>query len=363
MPEQCTFYKAAVITRSNKESRFEVKTLPLPELGPTDVLVKLSISGVCGTDFALASGELGPTCSILGHEGVGRVVKLGSALVETNIRLGQRVGVTWIRDICGECSMCLHDGGETRCAEQVHSGRKVNGTFAEYTVVPQRYLLKIPEDLTDEEVAPILCGGVTSYKALKTCGAVPGQWIAISGAGGGVGALGVMYAKAMGFRVIAIDAGVAKRQCCLELGAELYFDVVKEQNLLASVKKVADGKGAAAVLVAAGNIAAYQSAMGLLGPFGTLVCVGIPPPPQTFGISPIVMIDNGFRIIGSAVGTRGDILEAIDFVRRKVVRPAVMTARLEDLNGIAGLTKSGKVLGKYVITLGDDRKDSDQARV
>jgi propanol-preferring alcohol dehydrogenase len=219
----------------------------------------------------------------------------------------------------------------------------VNGTFAEYTVVPHRYILKLPDGLEDEQIAPILCGGVTSYKALKTCGAVPGQWIAISGAGGGVGALGISFAVAMGYQVIAIDAGSEKRDYCFQLGAHYYIDVKTERNINTTAKRLSGGKGVAAVLVTAGSGAAYQSALDLLGPFGTMVCIGIPPPSQKFSFHPLSFIDNGFRIIGSAVGTRGDILEAIDFVKRRAVVPAVKTARLEDLNKIAKLSMSGNV--------------------
>lgn len=301
------------------------------------------MTGVCGTDIALASGHLGPTCSILGHEGVGEVVQRGSALDEADVRLGQKVGVAWIRDVCGECDMCLQDGGETRCVQQVHSGRKVDGTFSEYTIVSHRYILKLPQGIADEQLAPILCGGVTSYKALKVCGAIPGQWVAISGAGGGVGALGVQFAFAMGYRVVAIDSGPEKGDYCMGLGAHHYVDVKKELKVSESVKQVTDGKGVAAVLVTAGTGAAYQSALDLLGPFGTLVCVGIPPPSQDFKIHPLALIDNGFRIIGSAVGTRGDILEAIEFVRRGTVVPVVKMARMESLADIARLSMSGEV--------------------
>lgn len=329
--------------KQGHEPHFEVQELPLPEPGPNDVLVRLSASGVCGTDFALASGELGPTCPILGHEGIGRVVKLGTSLSEAQVRLGQRVGVAWQRDICGECAMCLHENGETRCYATVQSGRKVDGTFAEYTIVPFRYLMKLPEKLSDEQLAPILCGGLTIYKALKICGATPGTPVAISGAGGGVGALGIQYARAMGFRVIAVDAGEQKREYCLDLGAEAYIDVTQVSDTAAAVKEATDGRGVSAVLVTAGSGAAYQSSLGMLAPFGTLVCIGIPPPSQTMNFHPLSFIDHGYRIIGSAVGTRGDVLEALEFVDRKQVTPIVQTAKLEDLTEIAKKTMSGLV--------------------
>ena len=300
------------------------------------------MTGICGTDFALASGEIGPTKNILGHEGVGRVVKLGSALSSSQIEVGQRVGIAWVRDICGTCAFCTSDGGETRCVEQMNSGRKVDGTFAEYTVVPYRYVLRLPEGPSDELIAPILCGGVTIYKALKICDAHGGQWVAIPGAGGGVGALGIQYARAMGFRVVAIDMGEDKREFCMKSGAEVYINLTKEDPG-AAVRAATRSRGAQAVLVTAGSGRAYQDALGMLAPFGTLVCIGIPPPSQHVHFHPLTFIDNGYKIIGSAVGTRGDILEAIEFLTRGVVVPQIHMTSLEKLTDVAEEFQGGKV--------------------
>lgn len=225
----------------------------------------------------------------------------------------------------------------------MHSGRAVDGTFAEYTLVPARYLLRLPEGLSDEELAPILCGGVTIYKALRLCGAMAGQWIGISGAAGGVGALGIQYAKAMGFQVAALDVGDERKGFCLEAGADVYINVSGHPDLTKAMLNATDGKGAAAVLVTAGSGRAYQSALSMLAPFGTLVCIGIPPPSGTMTFHPLDFIDFGYRVIGSAVGTRGDILEAIEFVRRGQVSPKFNVIGLEELQGAVEEFKKGNV--------------------
>lgn len=322
--------------------RFKIESLPTPDPGPSEVLVKLSMSGVCGTDIALASGKVTPTRKILGHEGIGRVVKIGSGLTAAQVPLGLRVGVGWIRDVCGTCAMCMTENGETRCLKQIHSGRAVDGTFAEYTIVPYRYLMPVPESLKDEEVAPILCGGVTAYKALKICGATPGQWIVVSGAGGGVGALCIQYARAMGFHVIASDVGEDKRSFCMELGAEVYMNSATE-SMKRIVVKATSELGVSAVIVVAGSASAYQASLELLGPFGTLVCVGIPPPTSLVSFHPIQFIDMGIKIVGSIVGTRGDVLEALKFVSRGEVVPRVQIAKLAELDRIAQAFKTGTV--------------------
>lgn len=212
---------------------------------------------MCGSNLHLASGHMGPVQSVLGHERVGRVVATGSAVSADFIALGTRVGVAWVRDICGECSACLR-GEEGRCSQLLTSGRVWDVSFAEYAVV-----------------APMLCGGVTAYKALKVCGATPGSWVAVSGVGGGVGALAIQFATAMGYRVLA--AHVGKGPYCNKLGAEAHL--VAGDATAEAVGKIADG-GVQAVIVAAGSNKAYQLAIGWLAAFRTLVCVGVPPADQ-----------------------------------------------------------------------------------
>lgn len=296
--------------------------------------------------MGLASGELGPTREILGHEGVGHVVRIGSGVSASTVGLGERVAIAWLRDWCEVCASCIIPGGETRCLAHLTSGPSWEGTFAEYAVIPSRYIIRIPQQLdvvADELVAPIVCGGVTAYKALKVSEALPGQWIAISGAGGGVGALGVQFARAMGLRVIALDAGTVKKTSCLENGADAYVDVL-EEDVEAVVDSVTQGRGVQAAIVAAGSVAAYAQCLLILAQFGTLVCVGIPPPDQTFAVHPLQFIGKGIRVVGSAVGTRGDILEALEFVRRGVVEPRVELTTLDSLTEIArGFGKVGDV--------------------
>ncbi|KAM0326693.1 hypothetical protein ACHAQA_006564 [Verticillium albo-atrum] len=321
--------------REESGFQFQIREVPVHELQPDEILVKLSASGVCGTDLGLAAGYLGPSRDILGHEGVGRAISVGSAVDPETAKVGDRIGITWVRDACGRCFSCREPGGETRCLQQLNSGRKIDGTFAEYCVVPSRYTLVLPDDpaLPDELVAPVLCGGVTAYKALKICGATPGQWVVISGAAGGVGALGIQYAVAMGYRVVAIDVGTERKDYCLELGAEAYLDALQE-DVVAQVKSVTGGAGARAVIVSSGAGAAYQAGLLMLSMFGTLVCVGIPPPGQAMNLHPLYVIDNGITIIGSAVGTRTDVLEALDFVKRGLVKPLVTLIKLADLDEV-----------------------------
>ncbi|PCD26774.1 hypothetical protein BFJ63_vAg4706 [Fusarium oxysporum f. sp. narcissi] len=354
-------YKVAVLTSSqehNAKPTFEIKQLPRPVPGPNEVLIRLSLTSLCGSDLGMALGHMGPVGKILGHEGVGKVAELGSniANLDPSVQVGQRVGIAWIRDICGTCSMCVDiaNEGETRCVEALHSAKAYDGTFAEYTLVPLRYLARIPptfDDIPDEEIAPILCGGVTAYKAIKNCNLTPGQWVVISGAGGGVGALGVAYAHAMGYRVIAVDAGPGKKEYCKAQGAEHYVDALSGVDAGKQVKDLTDGQGAKAVVVTATAAAAYQKAFDMLGPFGTLMCVSILPEEAKISFHPLWFIDNGWTVKGSAVGTRADILEALQFVKRRLVIPKIKRANLEDIEGLMEQMSKGQLEGKYVMKL------------
>ncbi|KAL4861874.1 hypothetical protein BDV12DRAFT_207683 [Aspergillus spectabilis] len=330
-----THFKAVVLTQPGPEPKYELQDLPLPELGPGDVLLKLSATGVCGTDIGLASGSLGPTRPILGHEGVGRIAKLGSAVAnDPSIQVGQRTGVSWIRDVCGCCTPCLTEGEEPRCLEQIHSGRKSDGTFAQYTVVPSRYLISLPEGPSDEQLAPILCAGVTAYKALKICGISAGQWVGVIGSGGAVGSMALQFARAMGFHTVAIDAGEEKGLLSRKNGADEYIDVLQIKDIPAAVALFTQGQGVSAALAIAGKASAYQAALHSIAPFGTLVCVGIPPLSEEVSFQPLLLIDKGVRIIGSAVGTRDDIREAVEFLVSGKVVPDVQVVEFDQLISI-----------------------------
>jgi len=311
----------------------------------------LEVTGFCGTDLSLARGYLGPCQSILGHEGVGRIVAVGFMCTREAAVIGQLVGVGWIRDACGCCRVC--EGGmkdETRCVAQVFSGRDVPGTLARYTVVPERYITPLPDGVPNELLAPVMCAGVTAYRALKVADLRPGSWVGVSGAAGGVGSLALSYAKEMGYRPIAIDGGDHQKVICMDAGAEIYLDFKKEEKLKAAILRETDGKLCSAIIVCAGAASAYEAALGCLDYHGTLVAVGIPPPTSKISIHVLPLIDYGIRIIGSITGTREDIAEAAEFVREGLVKPRVTVIDIQELRKYAGQVEN--LQGKLVVRLG-----------
>ena len=194
-----------------------------------------------------------------------------------------------------------------------------------------------------------MCGGVTAYVGCKRSQVRPGQWIVLMGAGGGVGHLGVQYAKAMGMRVIAVDSGSEKEKLCKDLGAEHYVDITLTADLATEIMRITTF-GAHGVVVATANKEAYAIAPYCLRPGGTMVVVGVPADLKMIvGADPTFMIHNRISIVGSITGTLKDVDEALDFVARDIVHPILTHGSLHDINDLCDKMSAGKLMGRAVI--------------
>ena len=205
----------------------QYKQIDVPKPGPTDVLVNIKYSGVCHTDLHAVNGDWPiPTKLPLvgGHEGAGIVVARGELVTDEDAKIGEAVGVKWLNDSCLSCTFC-QQADEPLCLKPKLSGYLVDGTFQQYCVAGAKHVARIPEGIPLDEVAPILCAGITVYKGLKESGARPGQTVAIVGAGGGLGSLAQQYAKAMGLQIIAIDTGKEKEEMSMKMGASVSFEL------------------------------------------------------------------------------------------------------------------------------------------
>jgi len=163
--------RAAVVT--DFRSPLQVQDLPIPEPGAGEVLVRIETSGLCHTDIHAAHGDwpVKPTPPFIpGHEGVGYVEKLGTGV--STRAIGDRVAIAWLGYACGECRYC-NGGWETLCEKQQNSGYSVNGTFAEYAVVPAAFAAPVPVGVSSRDAAPLTCAGVTTYKAIKVNNTAP----------------------------------------------------------------------------------------------------------------------------------------------------------------------------------------------
>jgi len=333
--------RAAVVHQLGSPLTIDEIELPKPDHG--QALVKLETSGVCHTDLHAAHGDwpVKPTPPFIpGHEGYGTVVALGAGVED--LEVGDKIGNAWLWSACGRCEYC-RTGWETLCEDQRNGGYTVDGSFGSYMLVDAAYAARIPDGVDPVEVAPILCAGVTVYKGLKVTDTRPGQWVAISGIGG-LGHVAVQYAIAMGLRVVAIDIDDAKLALATRLGAEVVVDA-RTADVVAEVQKATGGVHG--VLVTAVHPKAFGQAIGLARRGGTIVFVGLPPGDFPASIFDIVL--KGLTIRGSIVGTRQDMVEAIDFFARGLIHPVVHTAGLEQINDVFADMEQGRIDGRVVI--------------
>ncbi|KAJ9137852.1 alcohol dehydrogenase [Pleurostoma richardsiae] len=321
-----------------------------PKPTSTQVLVKVNCTGVCASDLHLARRDLPylqPTVSIGGHEGAGIIAALGPEVDGNQWQVGDRVAVRWLHRVCGKCEPCT-TGSENLCPNRKISGKDVEGCFAQYALADSAYLVRLPEEVSDAEAAPILCAGVTVYKALKVAGLREGSWVAIAGAGGGLGHLAIQYAKAMGLRPLALDAG--KKEICEALGAETYVDVMQTKDCVADVIE-ATGGGAHGALVCASAGRAYADAVKYLRRAGTMVCIGLPPKPSPIPVLPEDFIARGITIKGTSTGTLEDTNEALGFLARGEVKPRITVRSLGEVDSALREIEEAKVEGRIVLQL------------
>ena len=335
--------KAAVVHEFGKPLKIE--EVPIPTPGRGEVLIKLVANGVCHTDLHAAQGDwpAKPTPPFIpGHEGAGVVAALGPSV--TGLKEGDPVGLAWLHDSCGECEYC-RTGWDALCLAQHNSGYSVNGSFAEYAIGSAAYVGRLPPNPDFVAMAPILCAGVTTYKGIKETEVRPGEWIAISGVGG-LGQLGIQYAKAMGMHVAALDVTEEKLALARASGADVTVNA-KEPDAAAQIVKQTSG-GAHGALVTAVSPAAFAQAIGVVRRKGTVTLVGLPPGEFATPIFEVVL--GRITIRGSVVGGRQDLTEAIAFAAEGKVRSHIHKMKLEDINKVFANMKAGKIDGRMVMT-------------
>jgi propanol-preferring alcohol dehydrogenase len=321
-----------------------LKELDVPTPGPGQILVKTEACGVCHTDLHAATGDwpLKPSLPFTpGHEGIGIVTVLGAGV--TAVKVGDRVGVPWLYSACGHCEFCLA-AQEPVCAEAQFGGYTRNGGFAEYILADPNYVARIPAGLSAVNAAPLICAGITSYKGIKETQAKPGQWVVISGIGG-LGHLGVQYAKAMGLHVCAVDIDDAKLAHATRLGADVVVNAMRGDPVAAVIG--ATSGGAHGVLITAPSLPAFKQGVGMTRKHGTCVLVGIPP-----GEFPTPLFDvvaNCITIRGSFVGTRGDMAEALAFAADGKVKADIELQPLSGINQVFQRLGKGEVPSRVVL--------------
>ncbi|KAK4183463.1 putative alcohol dehydrogenase [Podospora australis] len=328
------------------------KMIPVATPGPQDVLVHITYTGVCHTDLHALNNDWPlprKTPLVGGHEGAGIVVAKGDLVANgQGVDIGDMVGIQWLNSTCKHCSFCMQ-AQEMLCPDAQLSGYTVDGTFQQYAVANAAHVAKFPKGTQLDKAAPILCAGLTVYTGLKVSETRPGQFIAIVGAGGGLGSLAIQYAKAMGMHVIAIDGGSEKKESCMNLGADTYVDYMTSKDLVADVRAASpEGLGPHGVLLLAPMEKPFQQATGYVRSHGTVVCIGLPAGAKVS----MPVFDTVVRMVqvkGSYVGNRQDMAEALDFFTRGLVKAPIKVVGMSEIDKVFGLMRENKVVGRYVL--------------
>ena len=321
----------------------ELVDRPIPEPGRTQVRIKVEACGVCHSDVLVKDG-LWPGLQyprIPGHEIAGRVDAIGPDVV--NWKPGQRVGVGWHGGHCFTCDPCRR-GDFILCQFEKITALAFDGGYAEYMVAPAEAVAAIPEDLPAAEAAPLLCAGITVYNALRNAHARAGDLVAVQGIGG-LGHLGIQYARQMGFHTIAIGRGGDKDPLAKKLGAHEYIDT----GMNAAPETLRSLGGARVILATAPDAKSISALIGGLAPGGTLVVVGVAPEPLSIDLLQIVLSRRSIQ--GWPCGTAKDSEDALRFSALAGVRPMIERYPMDKAAEAYDQMLSGRARFRVVLTI------------
>ncbi|KAK7693109.1 hypothetical protein QCA50_002675 [Cerrena zonata] len=296
-------------------------TVPWKDPEQGEIVVKVLACGVCGSDHFVQEQTI-PTGlpRVPGHEIIGTVAAIHPT--ETVYKLGDRVGSGWHGGHCFECDMCL-EGNFSQCRKQTVNGIRRDGGYAEYVNLRRESLCFVPEDLDPAEAAPLLCAGITAFNSIRNMdGISPGDLVAVQGVGG-IGHLAIQYAKAMGYKAVAISSSDSKRDLAGRLGASHYIDSSKETPAQALQAL----GGAKLVVCAAPNEKVISEVLMGLSPNATLLIVALQAASISIPIFPLVK--NRISVRGWAVGNVKDTQDCIAFSKQTGIKCLVERFPLE----------------------------------
>jgi D-arabinose 1-dehydrogenase-like Zn-dependent alcohol dehydrogenase len=339
-PEAATM-KAAQISKPG--AGFEVVERAIPEPTAGQVRIKVKACGICHSDVLVAEGGL-PWIQyprVPGHEVAGIIDEVGPGV--TVWKTGQRVGVGWHGGHDGTCRECRR-GDFRNCRNVKVTGVSYDGGYQQYMVAPVEAVVSIPDGLSDVEAAPLLDAGITTYNALRSSGAMPGDLVAVQGIGG-LGHLGVQFANKFGYNVAAIGRGPENAALAKKLGAHVYIDS-QATNAAQELQKL---EGARVILATAPSSKSMSALIDGLGPNGKLLVIGAGPDP--IEVTPAQLIFGSKTIEGWASGTPAASEDTLNFCLLTGVRPMIETYPFERVAEAYARMLSGKAEFRVVLTM------------
>jgi D-arabinose 1-dehydrogenase-like Zn-dependent alcohol dehydrogenase len=333
--------KVAQISRAGGAFELVEREIPQPLAG--QVRVRVLACGVCHSDMFTKEGAW-PGIEyprVPGHEIAGVIDETGPEV--TNWKRGQHVGIGWHGGQCGKCLPCRR-GDFGNCVVLPVPGINYDGGYGEYMVAPIEALAAMPDCLDAAEAAPLLCAGITTFNALRHSGALPGDVVAIQGVGG-LGHLGIQFARKFGYYVVAIGRGPENAALAAKLGASKYLDT----NAVNAAEELTKMGGARVILATAPSAKAMSALIDGLGPHGKMLVVGASP--DAIQVSPIQLIGGSKSIQGWSSGTPTDSEDTLKFAVLSGVRPMIEKFPLAQAQQAYDRMMSGKAEFRAVLTM------------
>ncbi len=333
--------KAIQISKAG--GNFEVVERPIPEPVRGQVRIKVEACGICHSDALVKEGHW-PGLQyprVPGHEVAGRIDKVGEGV--TSWKVGQRVGVGWHGGHCFVCDACRR-GDFIVCQNEKITAIHFDGGYQEYMIAPAEGVAAMPDDLPADEAAPLMCAGITVYNALRNAGARAGDLVAVQGIGG-LGHLGIQYARQMGFHTVAIGRGGDKKPLATKLGAHEYIDT-SAGSPVEALQKLG---GAKVVLGTAPDSKSMSALVDGLAPRGTLMVIGAGM--ESLTVTPLQLIPGNKTIRGWASGHARDSQDTLEFSALTGVRPMIERYPLEKAADAYQQMITGKARFRVVLTM------------
>jgi alcohol dehydrogenase, propanol-preferring len=322
--------------------KLELTEKPLSDPPPQHVRIRVEACGVCHSDSATVEGILPIEWPrVPGHEAVGRIDAIGEGV--QGWKMGQRVGVGFLGGSCGYCVYC-RDGDLVNCINQGYTGVQHDGGYAEMMIARSSGLIAVPDDLSSVDAAPLLCAGLTTFSALRNSSARAGDLVAVFGVGG-LGHLGVQYARRMGFEVVAINRGADRAELSKELGAHHYID----SDTTDVAKALQERGGAKVVLATASGGKAVAAALGGLRRGGVMISLGATDEP--IELSAFELLFKQLSVDGALTGTPEAGDATLKFSVLSDVAAMIETMPLERAAEAYARMMSGKARFRMVLTM------------
>jgi D-arabinose 1-dehydrogenase-like Zn-dependent alcohol dehydrogenase len=335
--------KMKAVQVSKPGGNFEVVERNIPEPARNQVRIKVEACGICHSDALVKEGYW-PGIQyprVPGHEIAGRIDAVGADV--TNWKPGQRVGVGWHGGHDFTCNSCRR-GDFINCQNEKITAISFDGGYQEYMVAPAEAVAAIPDDLVAADAAPLLCAGITVFNALRNSGASSGDLVAVQGIGG-LGHLGVQYARQMGFRTFAIGRGKDKEALARKLGAHHYVDSAAGDP----AKELQKFGGAKVILTTAPDSKSMSGVVNGLASHGKLLVVGASFDP--LAVTPIQLIQGSKALQGWASGIATDSEDTMEFSALSGVRPMIEKYPLEKAAEAYDQMISGRARFRVVLTM------------